>query len=165
MEVQRTVCVTGDRAQALTHMGTLRLMRADLVVQTGGDERLRTELAAVSGAAVIRCRLRTEPAEPIPADARVALFTTSEDATLGDGSEPLVSSPNLARRAELGLDLDRAASEGCDTYVTEVKAAGIDMVAAEAARRGARTILCGNRPEPFDGEQDLADALLRLATA
>jgi cyclic 2,3-diphosphoglycerate synthetase len=162
MEVARTVCVTGNSRQALTHLGSIRVMRADLVVQTGGDEKFHDELASISEAPVIRCRLVSEPAEPIAEGARIAFFTTSPDAEL-EGFEPVVASPNLARREALREDLDRAAAEGCDTYVTEIKAAAIELVAAGAAERGAKTVLCGNRPQPLDGEPDLDVALAALA--
>lgn len=161
VEVDRTVCVTGDREQALTHMGPLRLMRADLVVQFDGDDAFRDELAAVAGAPVIRCRLQPVAVEPLPADARVAFFSTSK--ATGIEPEPVVHSANLGRRAALQGDLERAAAEGCDTYVTEVKAAAIEVVAAEAGRRDARVVFCTNMPLPLDGEADLDEALLSLA--
>ena len=48
----------------------------------------------------------------------------------------MVASTNLARRSALTADLDRAAAERCDVYLTELKAAAIDTVAERQPRRG-----------------------------
>jgi predicted GTPase len=98
--------------------------------------------------------LRAEPAEPVPPDARVALFTTGSPAC--DGVEPVVASANLARRGPLAADLERAAAERCDVYLTELKAAAIDTVARRARERGARVVFVRNRPVGVD------DALVKL---
>ena len=71
-------------------------------------------------------------------------------------------STNLARRSELAADLDRAAAEDCDVYVTELKAAAIDTVAERAAAEGARVAFVRNRPVGLDA--DLDAALLELAS-
>jgi predicted GTPase len=104
------------------------------------------------------CELRPEPTEEVPADARVALFSTGSAPS--EGIDPVVSSSNLARRRALGEDLDRAASEGCDLYLVELKAAAIDTVAARALEEGARVVFLRNRPVGRDG--DLDRALVKL---
>jgi hypothetical protein len=96
----------------------------------------------------VRFELRPEPAEPLPADARVALFTTGAPGC--DGVAPLVTSTNLARRSALGADLERAAAERCDVYLTELKAAAVDTVARRAVERGARVVFVRNRPHGVD---------------
>lgn len=164
MRCDRTLCVAGDRRRALGQMGPLRLMRADLVVLFSEDAELAAEVGAVAGAPAIRCRLVSEPVAELGEGARVAFFATSEAARLA-GPEPLVASPNLARRGALAADLDRAAAEGCDTYLTELKAAAIEMVAERAEREGARVVFVANRPLALDGEPDLDQALLELARA
>jgi predicted GTPase len=73
--------------------------------------------------------------------------------------EPVVASTNLARRGALADDLDRAAAEGCDLYLTELKAAAIDTVARRAVDRGARVVFVRNRPVGID------DVLMELAGA
>ena len=134
VEVERTVCVLG--AGAREPFAEYRLARADLV------------LAAASApdppAGSLRFELRPEPLEPLPADARVALFTTGAPAV--EGVEALVASTNLARRDALGADLARAAAAGCDVYLTELKAAAVDTVALRARAQGARVVFIRNRP-------------------
>jgi cyclic 2,3-diphosphoglycerate synthetase len=141
VEVDRTVCVVGRGAPE--PFAEYRLMRADLVLAMEGSE-------APPGA--VPFDLRPEPAEPLPEGARVALFTTGAERC--EGVEPVVASANLARRSALVGDLDRAAAERCDVYLTELKAAAIDTVARRARAEGARVVLVRNRPLGVD------DALL-----
>jgi cyclic 2,3-diphosphoglycerate synthetase len=143
VEVDRTACVVGPGEPE--PLGEYRLLRADLV--------LAHEDADAPPDAV-RFALRPEPAEPVPADARVALFTTG--APRCEDVSPVVASPNLARRGPLAADLDRAAAERCDVYLTELKAAAIDTVARHARERGARVVFVRNRPLGVD------DALVKL---
>ena len=71
-----------------------------------------------------------------------------------------MTSANLSHRGALTSDLERAGAERCDVYLTELKAAAIDTVAASAHREGARVAFLRNRPEGLDG--DLDEALLAL---
>ena len=148
VEAGRTVCLVGGGVEGLD---LYRVLRADLCLLMADAEVDRPS---------IRCELRPELAEPLPAGARAALFTTRADAC--DGVEPIVVSTNLARRSELAADLDRAAAEDCDVYVTELKAAAIDTVAERAAAEGARVAFVRNRPVGLDA--DLDAALLELAS-
>jgi cyclic 2,3-diphosphoglycerate synthase len=147
VEADRSVCLVGGPVEGFD---LYRVLRADLCLLMAD--------ARVDGPA-IRCELRPEPAEELPSGARVALFTTRANSC--DGVEPVVVSTNLARRAELASDLDRAAAERCDVYLTELKAAAIDTVAERAAAEGARVIFVRNRPVGLDA--DLDAALLELA--
>jgi cyclic 2,3-diphosphoglycerate synthase len=149
VEVERTACVVRP---PLEGFDLYRLLRADLVLAPPGVE--------VEGR-VVRFGLRTEPAEELPPGARVALFSTS--LTAPDGLEPVVASPNLARREALAADLDRAATQGCDVYLTELKAAAIDTVAVRARAEGARVVFLRNRPVGVD--VDLDAELLEFADA
>ncbi|MBX5469619.1 MAG: 2,3-diphosphoglycerate synthetase [Thermoleophilaceae bacterium] len=158
VEVDATVCVAGDAEGALGGLGPYRLLRAQLVLAMGGDRALAQRVREVCRARVLTCELRPEPVEPLDGAARVALFTTGAPAC--DGADPVVYSPNLARRAALAGDVERAASERCDTWLVEVKAAGIDTVAERARREGARVIFVRNRPVALDG--DLDEELVRL---
>jgi cyclic 2,3-diphosphoglycerate synthetase len=142
VEVDRTVCVVG--AGPAEPFADYRLLRADLVLTGPGAD-----------AEGLAFELRPEPAERLPADARVALFTTRAESC--DGVEPVVVSTNLARRELLAADLDRAGRERCDLYLTELKAAAIDTVAVHAAEHGARVVFVRNRPV---GVRDDLDAAL-----
>jgi cyclic 2,3-diphosphoglycerate synthetase len=145
VEVDRTVCVVGPGAEE--PLADYRLLRADLVLAAAG-------VAAPSGA--LRFELRPEPAEPLPEGARVALFTTGAESC--EGVEPELVSTNLARRDALAADLERA--EGCDVYLTELKAAAIDTVALAARRRRVALVFVRNRPVGLD--EDLDAALVKL---
>jgi cyclic 2,3-diphosphoglycerate synthetase len=146
VEVDRTVCVIGPGKPE--PLADYALMRAQLLL---------AHQDAPAPPQALRFSLTAEPAEPLPEGARVALFTTG--APDCEGVEPVVRSANLARRADLAGDLDRAAAEGCDVYLTELKAAAIDTVARHAEERGARVVFVRNRPVGVD------DALLGLLDA
>ena len=142
VECGRTVCLVGGPVQGLDRY---RLLRADLVLRMG-------DAPALEGA--LRCELRPGPAEMLPGGARVALFTTGAPAC--GGVDPVVTSTALARREELACDLDRAALEGCDVYLTELKAAAVDTVAERARAEGARVVFVRNRPVGLDADLDAA---------
>jgi cyclic 2,3-diphosphoglycerate synthetase len=145
VEVDRTVCIVGPGERE--PLSEYRLLRADLVLAHAG---------APAPPDALRFTLEPEPAEPLPDGARVALFTTGAPACAG--VEPRVASANLARRGALAADLERAAAERCDVYLTELKAAAIDTVARHARAHGARVVFVRNRPAG-DG---LDDALVKL---
>jgi len=133
VEVDRTLCLVGPGADE--PFADYRLLRADLVLAAEG---------APAPPGTPRFRLRPEPKDSVPEDARIALFTTGPDRC--EGVDPLVVSTSLAHRAELAEDLERAAAERCDLYLTELKAAAIDTVAVAAASRGAGVAFVRNRP-------------------
>ena len=137
------MCVIG--AGPAEPFAEYRLERADLVLAAEG---------APAPAGALPFRLEPEPAEPLPDGARVAVFTTGgpPPATL----EAVVASTNLARRAALADDLERARAERCDVYLVELKAAAIDTVAQAAQAQGARIVFLRNRPLGID------EALLEL---
>ena len=139
VEVDRTVCILGTGPAE--PFAEYRLARADLVLAAEG--------APDAPPGAVPFTLRPEPLEPIPQVARVAVFTTG--ATHVEGiHEPVLLSTNLARRSALAAELDRAAAERCDLYLTELKAAAIDTVAMRARSEGARLVFIRNRPMGVD---------------
>jgi cyclic 2,3-diphosphoglycerate synthetase len=174
------VCVTNASGapDALSYLGPLRLMGSDLIVIVGADRlpahELREAKRALSEwsgtATLIGCGLEPEPVEPVPAGGRVAFFCTAapeheaelKTALERQGVDVRLSSTNLARRAELRRDLDRAKRERCDVYLTELKAAAIELVAEDAERNDAALVLVRNRPVSAAGEPDLDAALTGL---
>jgi cyclic 2,3-diphosphoglycerate synthetase len=145
VEVDRTVCILG--AGPAEPFAEYRLARADLVLAAEG--------ASDPPADAVPFTLRPEPLEPLPEDARVAVFTTGATSVPGV-PDPVLVSTNLARRSRLAAELDRAAAERCDVYLTELKAAAIDTVAMRARAEGARVVFIRNRPLGID------DALVKL---
>jgi cyclic 2,3-diphosphoglycerate synthetase len=150
VEVHRTVCVVGEPLAALEGLGPYRLMRSQLVL-TRSDHHDLPELA---GGPVLRYELRPEPAEELPPGSRVAVFSTSTASV--EGVDPVVVSANLSRRRELGEDIASAEREGCDVWLTELKAAAIDTVAARARAAGARVVFIRNRPVGVECDLDAA---------
>ena len=124
------------------------------VLVTGRADRdpyLDTYRRLISDVVVERPALRLRPTEPL--EGRVAVFTAgATDVTHLDADVVHVSA-NLSNRTRLRDDLVDA-----DTYLVEVKAAGIDVVATHALARGIRVVLAGNDVEDVDD-----DALLALA--
>jgi cyclic 2,3-diphosphoglycerate synthetase len=82
-------------------------------------------------------QLRLTPTEPL--EGRVAVFTAGPART--DHLETVFVSHDLARRDVLRAQL---AHLDVDTYVIELKAAAIDVVAEHAVERGARIVLARN---------------------
>ena len=83
--------------------------------------------------------LRLRPTEPL--SGRVAVFTTGPAGTSHLDAEVVHVSRNLARRDELRAELPGVEA---DTYLVELKAAAIDVVAEHALARGARVVLADN---------------------
>jgi cyclic 2,3-diphosphoglycerate synthetase len=182
IEADRTVCVTSAAraaGEALSYLGPYRLLRSSLVVvvvagaaEAAGLGELKLSLAEwCEHDRVVGCLLEPEPAEPLPPEARVAVFTTAaaehepviREALARKGVDVRVLSCNLARRAQLERDLELAERERCDTYLTEIKAAAIEVVAARAEQLGVRLVFLRNRPASLPGEPELDTELLRLA--
>jgi predicted GTPase len=160
----RTVCVTRGGGEAVSGLGPLRLLRSDLVILLGDPD------AEVPHDRVIRCKLEPEPVEAVPEGTRAAVFTTARPEEAGrfraaleqKGIEVALLSANLARRGELQRDLAEATRARCDLFLTELKAAAIDMVVERAERDGLPVVWLRNRVVSLPGEPDLDRELWRL---
>jgi cyclic 2,3-diphosphoglycerate synthase len=119
--------------------------------RTDRDPYLDTYRRLISDLVVERPVLRLRPTEPL--EGRVAVFTAGATDVSHLDADVVHVSANLSNRELLRDDLVAA-----DTYLVEVKAAGIDVVATHALARGIRVVLAGNDVEGIDD-----DALLALA--
>ena len=150
---------------ATGYLNAYRILISDLVLVTGGaDEPLLEAIAQVKDVPVVPVELRPRPVEPVDGR-RLAFFTTAPPAvheTLAahlaerHGAEVVHVSGNLARREALREELDRV---GADTYLVEIKAAAIDVVAEAAVARGRELVFADNE---LIGE-GVDEALLALA--
>ncbi|HKT45773.1 MAG TPA: hypothetical protein VJQ85_13295 [Gaiellaceae bacterium] len=93
----------------------------------------------ISDVVLDELELRLRPTEPL--EGRVAVFTAGPAATGHLDADVVHVSHNLARR-----DLLREELHGldADTYLVELKAAAVDVVAEHALARGAAIVLAGN---------------------
>ncbi len=153
VEVDARVLVTSS-AQPLEvatgYLNAYRILISDLVLVTGGaDEPLLEAIAQVKDVPVVPVELRPRPVEPVDGR-RLAFFTTAPAAVhetlaahLADrhGAEVVHVSGNLARREALREELDRV---DADTYLVEIKAAAIDVVAEAAVARGRELVFADN---------------------
>jgi cyclic 2,3-diphosphoglycerate synthase len=163
------------------YLGAYRLLLSDLVVLTMCEEPLasstqvddlRLAIAAVDPALpVIATVLRPKPAEPV-AGRRVAFFSTAPSAMhdrLRDhlerehDAEVVLVSGSLADRGALLAELDSPAAARAEVYLTEIKAAAIDVVAETAETRGLPVVFADNEVLPLPGERDLDAEIVALA--
>jgi len=118
-------------AHDLSGLNRYRALVSDLVL-TMSDELARQEGA-------LRFELRLRPSEAL--EGRVAVFTAGPVSTAHLEVEVVHASQNLARRDALR---DELAGLEADTYLVELKAAAIDVVAEHALARGARVVFADN---------------------
>ena len=91
----------------------------------------------ISDLVIADLQVRLEPTEPL--EGRVAVFTAAPART--DHLQPAFVSHDLAGRDVLREQL---ATVDADTYLVELKAAAIDVVAEHALERGRRVVLARN---------------------
>jgi cyclic 2,3-diphosphoglycerate synthetase len=165
-----TLCVAGAAqppGYVTGYLGTYRLLMSDLVVLTMCEPPFASAddvLALVAGVRAVKPEVpvvatvfRPRPAQPIRGK-RVAYFSTAPAAampalvaSLADehGAEVILASSDLADRAALAGAVARAAAEA-EIFLTEIKAAAIDVVAEAAAAAGRELVFCDNEPRVVD---------------
>ncbi|MCX8033100.1 MAG: 2,3-diphosphoglycerate synthetase [Thermoleophilia bacterium] len=167
-------------------LGAYRLLTSDAVLLTMAEEPMATgrKVAALSRAIrkvrpempVLPVVFRPRPLEDVRGR-KVAFFTTASAgpahrlcAHLEEefGCVVVFCSGNLARRGALVEDLHRPEMAAAEAVLTEIKAAAIDVVAEEAAKRGLPVIPVDNTPVEAAGETsgalaDLVGELTELA--
>jgi cyclic 2,3-diphosphoglycerate synthetase len=134
---------------------------SDLVCFTGTDDRQVAAVRDIADVPVIGADLVLRPVEPLGPEA-VAVFTAGPAPVDHLDANVVASSQNLADRAHLRNDL---ASIDAETFLIEMKAAAIDVVAEAAKERGVRIVFARNDLVSREGEPDLDSALLGLADA
>ncbi len=178
VEVGRRVLVAGahqDPEYIVGYLGTYRLLVSDLLLLTMSEEPMASDdkvgrlvdaaLEIKPDLAVIPTVFRPRPVGRIEG-LRVAYVSTAPPAVLGKlarhleeryGCEVVATSGNLSDRKRLSVDLDGMGE--AEAYLTEIKAAAVDVVTRRGAVEGKRVVYCDNDPvgEGLDGE------LLRLA--
>ncbi|MGZ8694111.1 MAG: 2,3-diphosphoglycerate synthetase [Gaiellaceae bacterium] len=155
---------------AVGYLNAYRILLADLVVLThceDGVPALREAVTAVKDVPVVATVQRPRPVEPV-AGMRVAFFTTAPPgahevlaAHLRDehrAGEVHVSG-NLGDRVALRRDLERL---DVDVFLVELKAAAVEVVAAEAVERGVRVVLADADLRVVGGGPELDDAIRSL---
>lgn len=161
------------------YFGPYRLARADLAIIASAEEplvshddvvALRDEIARLApDLPVVATTFRPEPLEPIVGK-KVLLATTAPAGVVDKlaahltehhGAQVVAVSTNLSDRSKLRDDL-QAHAGSYDTLVTELKAAAIDVVAAQGEASGVPTVLCDNVPVALDGS-DLEAMILSVA--
>ena len=133
-----------------------RVLISDVILTM--DDEVARDVRAL-GKAAIRFGLRLRPVEPL-AGKRVALFTTGNVPFGHLEADVVFVSRNLSDRVALAEDL-RAVD--ADTFVVEIKAAAIDVVAEAARGRGAELVFADNEVVPVAGEPDLDELFRGLA--
>lgn len=145
---KRVLVVGGGQTPevAAGYLNAYRILVSDLVLVIGGGRSLDA-IRKLTDVPVLEARLRPRLAEPV--EGPVAVFTTARaDAREAIGAElaeqgidvQLVST-SLADRGALREELE---SVDAETYLVELKAAAIDVVAEAAAERGVRLVLLGS---------------------
>ena len=167
VETRKRVLVVGGATRpevAAGYLNAYRILVSDLVVVVGGNSMIRAAIAELTDVPVLDVDLRARPVEPV--DGAAAVFTTAredvlpsiERALVEQGVEVAFVSGALADRGRLRRELE---SVDAGTFLVELKAAAIDVVAEAAAERGARVVFLDNEVvgDGFDEE------LLALAEA
>jgi len=178
VQVERRVLVAGanqDPEYIVGFLGTYRLLLSDLLLLTMSEEPM-ADSKKVSGlvAAVRKVRpdlvviptvFRPRPVGKVEG-LRVGYVSTAPPAVLDTlsrhlwehyGCEVVAASGNLSDRKRLVADLEEMS--GVEAYLTEIKAAAVDVVTRRGAAEGKPVFYCDNDPV---GE-GLDRALLGLA--
>jgi cyclic 2,3-diphosphoglycerate synthetase len=165
VQVERRVLVAGahqDPEYIVGFLGTYRLLLSDLVLLTMSEEPMaRPEKVdgLVKAIGEVRSDLPVIPTvfRPRPVGKieglRVGYVSTAPPAVLDTlsryledhyGCEVVAASGSLSERARLAEDLD--AMSGVEAYLTEIKAAAVDVVTRRGSEEGKPVFYCDNDP-------------------
>ncbi len=138
--VDHRVLVVGPGHDVDAYLNPYRRLISDLVVAVN---------CSVPGA--IETTLRLRPTGLL--EGRVAVFTAGAMDVAHLEADVVHVSSNLADRAALRRELDNL---DADTYLVEIKAAGIDVVAAHALATGKKVVAAANDVVAIDADLDAA---------
>ncbi len=183
VQVERRVLVAGanqDPQYIVGFLGTYRLLLSDLLLLTmseepmAGREKVDGLVAAVrkvrSDLTVIPTVFRPRPVGRVDG-MRVGYVSTAPSAVLDTlsrhleehyGCEVVAASGNLSDRKRLGADLEEMS--GVEAYLTEIKAAAVDVVTRRGSAEGKPVFYCDNDPVGEGLDQELL-GLAREAVA
>jgi cyclic 2,3-diphosphoglycerate synthase len=183
VRVERRVLVAGanqDPEYIVGFLGTYRLLLSDLVLLTmseepmAGPEKVRGLVADVRRVrpdlVVIPTVFRPRPVGKVEG-LRVGYVSTAPPAVLDTlsthleehhGCEVVAASGNLSDRKRLGADLEEMS--GVEAYLTEIKAAAVDVVTRRGSAEGKPVFYCDNDPVGEGLDQELL-GLAREAVA
>jgi cyclic 2,3-diphosphoglycerate synthetase len=157
VDVDARILVVGPGQDATAYLNAYRVLISDLVLLVGGGEA--EPIRELKDVPVIGVELRVRPVEPI-SGRRVAVFTAGPAPVDHLDADVVHVSRNLANRSALREELEKI---DADVYLTEIKAAAIDVVAEAAAEQGAEVVFADNEVVPLPGEPDLDEQLQALA--
>ena len=165
VQVERRVLVAGahqDPEYIVGFLGTYRLLLSDLVLLTMSEEPMAKPekvdglVKAIgevrSDLPVIPTVFRPRPVGKIEG-LRIGYVSTAPPAVLDTlsryledhyGCEVVAASGSLSDRARLAEDLD--AMSGVEAYLTEIKAAAVDVVTRRGSEEGKPVLYCDNDP-------------------
>jgi cyclic 2,3-diphosphoglycerate synthetase len=162
-------------------LGAYRLLVSDLLLLTmseepmAGEEKVQSVIEAVRevkpGLQVIPTVFRPRPVGEVRG-LKLAYVSTAPRAILGVlsryleeryGCEVIAASGSLSDRKVLARDLEGMGNSGVEAYLTEIKAAAVDMVTRIGAKEEKPVFYCDNDPVALDGYDRLDEALLELA--
>ncbi|MDP8952609.1 MAG: 2,3-diphosphoglycerate synthetase [Actinomycetota bacterium] len=180
IEVQRRVLVAGahgDPEYITGFLGAYRLLISDLLLLTMSEEPMasRSKVRAIveavrevkPGLEVIPTVFRPRPVGEVRG-LRVAYVSTAPRIVMSAlsrhletqyGCEVVATSGNLSDRKSLNRDLEGMRDAGVEAYLTEIKAAAVDVVTRRAAEEEKPVFYCDNDPV----REGLDEALLKLA--
>src|SRR5215212_5290641 len=185
VEVEGRVLVAGahgDPEYVTGFLGADRLLVSDLLLLTMSEEPMADSAkvqSIVEAVHRVKPDLRVIPTvfRPRPVgevrNLKVAYISTAPRAVLGVlsrylenryGCEVVAVSGSLSDREGLAWDLEGMRSSGVEAYLTEIKAAAVDVVTRRGLEEEKPVFYCDNDPtELSTGQDDLDGALLELA--
>jgi cyclic 2,3-diphosphoglycerate synthase len=165
VRVERRVLVAGahqDPEYIVGFLGTYRLLLSDLVLLTMSEEPMAKPEKVdglVQAIGEVRSDLPVIPTvfRPRPVGRieglRIGYVSTAPPAVLDTlsrhlednyGCEVVAASGNLSDRTRLAQDLD--GMSGVEAYLTEIKAAAVDVVTRRGSEEGKPVLYCDNDP-------------------